>query len=180
MRNLTEVSLKNKGLVWYFIVVIFLAGIFCYFKLGRMEDPQFTVRQMVASVAWPGATAAQVEEQVTDKLEKKIQDTPGLDYVESESRPGQAVIYVNLRQDLPKADIRPTWRDVRNFCEDIKKDLPDGVYGPDTEQAVQALQRKAGLPVTGVINAETWNRMALLYNFISKVRFDAQIHEGEV
>ena len=130
MRNLTEVSLKNKGLVWYFIVVIFLAGIFCYFKLGRMEDPQFTVRQMVVSVAWPGATAAQVEEQVTDKLEKKIQDTPGLDYVESESRPGQAVIYVNLRQDLPKADIRPTWRDVRNFCEDIKKDLPDGVYGP--------------------------------------------------
>ena len=130
MRNLTEVSLRNKGLVWYFIIVTFLAGIFCYFQLGRMEDPQFTVRQMVVSVAWPGATAAQVEEQVTDKLEKKIQDTPGLDYVTSQSRPGQAVIYVNLRQDLPKSQIRPTWRDVRNFCEDIKKDLPDGTVGP--------------------------------------------------
>ena len=77
MRNLTEVSLRNKGLVWYFIIVTFLAGIFCYFQLGRMEDPQFTVRQMVVSVAWPGATAAQVEEQVTDKLEKKAAGTGG-------------------------------------------------------------------------------------------------------
>ena len=130
MRNLTEVSLKHKGIVWYFIILIFLAGIFSYFKLGCMEDPQFTVRQMVVSVAWPGATASQVEEQVTDKLEKKIQDTPGLDYVTSESRAGQAVIYVNLRQDLPKSAIRPTWRDVRNFCEDIKSELPDGTVGP--------------------------------------------------
>lgn len=83
MRNLTEVSLKNKNLVWYFIVVIFFAGIFSYTKLGRMEDPSFTIRQMVVSVAWPGATASQMEEQVTDKIEKKLQDTPGLDYVKS-------------------------------------------------------------------------------------------------
>ena len=57
MRNLTKLSLKNQGLVWYFVVMIFLGGIFSYMKLGRMEDPQFTIREMVVSVAWPGATA---------------------------------------------------------------------------------------------------------------------------
>ena len=130
MRNLTEVSLKNKNLVWYFIVVIFFAGIFSYTKLGRMEDPSFTIRQMVVSVAWPGATASQMEEQVTDKIEKKLQDTPGLDYVKSFSRSGEAVIYVNLRDNIDNDKIRPTWLEVRNMVDDIKKDLPEGVYGP--------------------------------------------------
>lgn len=122
--------IKNKNLVWYFIVVIFFAGIFSYTKLGRMEDPSFTIRQMVVSVAWPGATASQMEEQVTDKIEKKLQDTPGLDYVKSFSRSGEAVIYVNLRDDIDNDKIRPTWLEVRNMVDDIKKDLPEGVYGP--------------------------------------------------
>ena len=130
MRNLTEVSLKHKGLVWYFILVVFIGGIFSYGKLGRMEDPDFTIRQMVVSVAWPGATAQQMEEQVTDKLEKKLQDVPGLKRITSYSREGQAVIYVTLNDDVPKANIRPTWRDVRNLCEDEKRSLPTGVYGP--------------------------------------------------
>ena len=130
MRNLTEISLKHKGLVWYFIIVVLLGGIFSYGKLGRMEDPDFTIRQMVVSVAWPGATAAQVEEQVTDKLEKKLQDVPGLKELKSYSREGQAVIYVTLDDDVAKEDIRPTWRDARNLCEDEKRSLPTGVYGP--------------------------------------------------
>lgn len=130
MRNLTEVSLKNKNLVWYFIVVIFIAGIFSYTKLGRMEDPAFTIRQMVVFVGWPGATASQMEEQVTDKIEKKLQDTPGLDYVKSFSRSGEAVIYVNLRDNIASSQIRPTWLEVRNMVEDIKEDLPQGIYGP--------------------------------------------------
>lgn len=86
MRNLTEVALKNKVLVWYFIVVTAIGGIFAYNKLGRMEDPQFTIRQMVVSAAWPGATAQEMQEQVTDKLEKKLQDTRGLDNIKSETR----------------------------------------------------------------------------------------------
>ena len=130
MRNLTELSLKNKDLVWYFIIVVFIAGIFSYIRLGRMEDPQFTIREMVVSVAWPGATADQVEQQVTDKLEKRFQDVPGLNYLLSETRPGQSVIYVELRDDVDASKIRDTWKDVRNFSEDIKKDLPEGVYGP--------------------------------------------------
>lgn len=130
MTNLTEISLKHRTLVWYFIIVTAIGGLFAYFELGRMEDPQFTIREMVISAAWPGATAEEMQNQVTDKLEKRLQDTPGLDYINSETREGQTVIYVALRDDLPKEQIRPTWRDVRNFCEDIKPDLPDGVYGP--------------------------------------------------
>ena len=130
MKNLAELSLKNKGLVWYFIIVVFVGGVFSYGKLGRMEDPDFTIRQMVVSAAWPGATAEQMEEQVTDKLEKKLQDVPGLKKLKSYSREGQAVIYVTLDDDVPKEDIRPTWRDVRNLCEDEKRSLPTGVYGP--------------------------------------------------
>ena len=130
MRNLTEISLKHKGLVWYFILVVFIGGVFSYGKLGRMEDPDFTIRQMVVSVAWPGATAQQMEEQVTDKLEKKLQDVPGLKELKSYSREGQAVIYVTLDDDVAKEDIRPTWRDARNLCEDEKRSLPTGVYGP--------------------------------------------------
>ena len=96
MRNLTEVALKNKVLVWYFIVVTAIGGIFAYNKLGRMEDPQFTIRQMVVSAAWPGATAQEMQEQVTDKLEKKLQDTRGLDNIKRETRDGQTIIYVEL------------------------------------------------------------------------------------
>ena len=76
MRNLSELALKNKVLVWYFIVIIAIAGVFSYMKLGRMEDPAYTVRQMVVTVAWPGASAQQMQDQVTDKIEKKLQDTP--------------------------------------------------------------------------------------------------------
>ena len=130
MRNLTEVSLKNKVLVWYFIIVTFIGGIYCYNQLGRMEDPQFTIREMVVSAAWPGATAQEMQDQVTDKLEKKLQDTRGLDNIHSETRAGQTVIYVELNDDVDKSQIRQTWHDVRNLCEDEKRELPSGVYGP--------------------------------------------------
>ena len=130
MRNLTELSLRHRALVWYFIIVFAVGGIFAYNSLGRMEDPAFTIRQMVISAAWPGASAEEMQEQVTDKLERRFQDTPGLKNIDSETRPGQTIIYIQLRSDIDDALIRPTWRDVRNFGEDVKKDLPDGVYGP--------------------------------------------------
>lgn len=130
MRNLTELSLKNKNLVWYFIVMAFIGGIFSYFNLGRMEDPKFVVRQMIVAAYWPGATAYEMQEQVTDKLEKKLQDIPNLDNLRSETRPGSTVIYIELNEIPLTEQIRPTWRDVRNYCNDIKSDLPEGVMGP--------------------------------------------------
>ena len=132
MRNLSEVSLKNSVLVWYFIVITAIGGFFAYRELGRMEDPNFTIREMIVSASWPGATAQEMQDQVTDKLERKIQDVPGLYRITSSTRPGNAVIYVELDDPVPIEDIRPTWRDVRNLCNDLKEqgELPDGVYGP--------------------------------------------------
>jgi len=128
--NLTEIALKHKSLVYYFIIVVFLMGCFSYTKLGRMEDPDFVIRQMVVTVAWPGASAKQIEEQVTDKIEKKLQDLPGLNYLKSYSRPGSSVIYVNLREDLKANTIRSSWVEARNLVNDMKGDLPQGVVGP--------------------------------------------------
>lgn len=128
--NLTEWALNNKTLVYFFVLLVFVGGLFSYQKLGRMEDPDFVIRQMVVSVAWPGASASQVEEQITDKIEKKLQDTPNLDYLKSYSSPGQAVIYVNLKETVKEKDIRPAWIEVRNMVNDIKGTLPQGVVGP--------------------------------------------------
>ena len=129
--NLTEWALKHKAIIYFIIMIVMIGGIFSYPNLGRMEDPDFSIRQMVVTVNWPGATAQQIEEQVTDKIEKKLQDTPGLDFLRSYSRPGQAIIYVNLKYDVvTSAQLRPTWLEVRNMVNDIKPTLPAGVQGP--------------------------------------------------
>ena len=130
MRNLTEISLKNRALIWYFILVTAIGGIFFYFKLGRMEDPNFTINQMIVTAAWPGASAKQMEEQVTDKLESKFRDIPGVKQVDSTTRAGTTYVYVTLRDDVDRSAIRDTWRDVRNFGRDLERELPNGVYGP--------------------------------------------------
>ena len=127
--NLTEWALKHKQLIYYFMAAIFFMGVYSYQQLGRMEDPDFVIRQMVVSAVWPGASAQQVEEQVTDKIEKKLQDTPGIDYISSYSKPGQAVIFVNLKETVPEKDVRPTWLEVRNLVNDMKNTLPSEVQG---------------------------------------------------
>lgn len=132
MRNLSEVSLKNSVLVWYFIIMTAIGGIFAYQQLGRMEDPTFTIRIMVVNALWPGASAAEMQDQVTDKLERKLQDVPGMYRITSSTRPGNTVIYAELEDTMPKEDIRTIWRDLRNLVNDLKSqgELPDGVYGP--------------------------------------------------
>ena len=130
MKNLTELSLNHKPLVWYFIIAIFIGGIFSYFKLGRMEDPKFTIRQMIVAAYWAGSTADEMQAQVTDKLEKKLQDIPNLKNLRSETRAGQTQIYVELNDNPDVSEIRPTWRDVRNYCNDIRNEMPEGVIGP--------------------------------------------------
>lgn len=128
--NLTEWALNHQQLVWFAVALVVVMGIFSYFNMGRMEDPDYIIRQMVVSVAWPGASARQVEEQVTDKIEKKLQNTPNLDYLRSYSRPGMAVIFVSLTDLVAKNDVRPTWLEVRNMVNDMKGELPEGVSGP--------------------------------------------------
>jgi multidrug efflux pump len=128
--NLAKWALQHKQFIYFFIALFFVTGLFSYINLGRMEDPDFTIKQMVVSVAWPGATARQMEEQVTDKVEKKLQDLPGLDYLQSYSTPGQTIIYVNLKDAVPKKDIRAKWLEARSIVNDMAATLPAGVQAP--------------------------------------------------
>ena len=128
--NLSELALRNSTLTVFFMVVLTLAGVFAYFSLGRGEDPPFTIKQMVVSAAWPGATAREVEQQVTDKIETKLQELPFFYNVTSYTKPGETVIYVSLRDDVPPAKVADLWYQVRKKVGDIKGSLPQGVVGP--------------------------------------------------
>ncbi|WP_346353365.1 efflux RND transporter permease subunit [Azotosporobacter soli] len=128
--NLTDWALKHKQFVYFFVGLFFIAGIFSYINMGRAEDPDFVIKQMVIAVPWPGATARQMEEQVTDKLEKKLQDLPGLDYLKSYSMPGISITYINLKDNVPKKEIRNRWVEARNMVNDIKTTFPTGVLDP--------------------------------------------------
>ncbi len=128
--NLSEWALKHQTLVLFFMLLIAAAGALSYVKLGRAEDPSFTFRAMVINVVWPGATAAEMEQQVTERIEKKVQETPGLDHVNSFSRPGEAFIFVFLRDDIEPATIANSWYQVRKKLADIQHTLPTDVIGP--------------------------------------------------
>lgn len=123
-------SIKHKQVIYFFAVLLTVMGIFSYFTLGRQEDPDFAVKQMVISAAWPGATAKQMEMQVTDKIEKIAQTVPDVDYITSYSRPGVCVVNVFLKETLSTAESKLRWQEVRNLVSDGKNTLPAGLYGP--------------------------------------------------
>jgi multidrug efflux pump len=128
--NLSEWALKHRSLVWYMMLVFTLAGIFSFLRLGREEDPSFTIKEMVVSATWPGATIDDTLQQVTDRIEKKLQETPSLDYLRSYTKPGEATIFVNLLESTRAGDVRGIWEKVRNEVADITATLPAGVQGP--------------------------------------------------
>ena len=101
--NLSALALKHRALVLFAMIALILAGIQSFGNLGRSEDPSFLVRAMVVTAEWPGATAQEVQEQVTDEIEKTLQEVPWFDYVTSISRPGASIITITLREDAPKA-----------------------------------------------------------------------------
>lgn len=128
--NLAEWAIRHKQIVYFFIIAIITGGLWSYFHLGRSEDPDFTVRQAVVTAAWPGASAQQITQQVTDPLEKKLQDTKGLDYIKSFTHDGKTVIYVNLKDSVPKEEMQTRWHEIRNLVNDEWGSLPSGVMGP--------------------------------------------------
>lgn len=128
--NLAEWAIRHKQIVYFFIIAIITGGLWSYFHLGRSEDPDFTIRQAVVTAAWPGASAQQITQQVTDPLEKKLQDTKGLDYIKSFTHDGKTVIYVNLKDSVPKEEIQTRWHEIRNLVNDEWSSLPSGVMGP--------------------------------------------------
>src|SRR5450830_2173953 len=128
--NLSRWALEHIPLTRYLIAVLLIGGFLSYSNLGQDEDPPFTFRAMVVNAKWPGATALQMAEQVTDKLEKKLQETPGIDEISSYSKPGETTIILKLRESTPPKSVADAWYQVRKKISDIQMTLPSGVQGP--------------------------------------------------
>ncbi|MCE0913804.1 efflux RND transporter permease subunit [Pseudomonas sp. NMI760_13] len=128
--NLSEWALKHQSFVWYLMFVGLLMGIFSYFNLGREEDPSFTIKTMVIQTRWPGATQDETLYQVTDRIEKKLEELDSLDYVKSYTRPGESTVYVYLRDTTKAKDIPEIWYQVRKKIQDIRGQFPAGIQGP--------------------------------------------------
>jgi multidrug efflux pump subunit AcrB len=128
--NLSRWALEHIPLTRYLIVALLIGGVLSYSKLGQDEDPPFTFRAMVVRAFWPGATALQMADQVTDKLEKKLQETPYIDKIRSYSKPGETLIILQLRESTPPKDTPGAWYQVRKKIGDIRGTLPPGVIGP--------------------------------------------------
>ncbi|WP_460163202.1 efflux RND transporter permease subunit [Pseudomonas sp. S2_F03] len=128
--NLSEWALKHQSFVWYLMFVALLMGVFSYFNLGREEDPSFTIKTMVIQSKWPGATQEETLKQITDRIEKKLEELDSLDYVKSYTRPGESTVYVYLRDTTNSKDIPEIWYQVRKKINDIKYQFPQGIQGP--------------------------------------------------
>lgn len=128
--NLSEWALKHQSFVWYLMFVALLMGVFSYLNLGREEDPSFTIKTMVIQTRWPGATQEETLKQVTDRIEKKLEELDSLDYVKSYTRPGESTVYVYLRDTTKAKDIPEIWYQVRKKIGDIRYSFPQGIQGP--------------------------------------------------
>ncbi|SIS53591.1 efflux RND transporter permease subunit [Phaeovulum vinaykumarii] len=122
--NLSEWALRHRSMVWFMIIVSLVAGVLSYFSLGREEDPSFTIKIMTISAALPGATAEETREQVTDRIEKKLQELPNLKFTRSETFPGRTLVYLELRPETRGRAVADTWQKVRNMMGDIRGDFP--------------------------------------------------------
>jgi multidrug efflux pump len=128
--NLSEWALRHRSLVLYGMVVTAILGVFGFSHLGESEDPPFTFKVMVIQTLWPGASARQVQREVTDRIERKLQEAPNVDFLQSYSRPGESMIFFNIKDSAPAAAVPATWYQVRKRVGDMANELPQGVSGP--------------------------------------------------
>jgi len=128
--NLSAWAINHRSMVLYLIIVLTLGGALAYLNLGRAEDPDFTFKVMVVRTLWPGATAREVESELTERLEKKLQETPWIDMLRSASRAGESLIFLQLKDYTPKQEVPEAWRQVRKKLDDVRHTLPAGVQGP--------------------------------------------------
>ncbi|MEE4575153.1 efflux RND transporter permease subunit [Pseudomonas alliivorans] len=170
--NLSEWALKHQSFVWYLMFVALLMGVFSYMKLGREEDPSFTIKTMVIQTRWPGATVDETLEQVTDRIEKKLEELDSLDYVKSYTRPGESTVMVFLRDTTSAKAIPEIWYQVRKKIDDIRGQFPQGLQGP-------AFNDEFG-DVYGSIYAFTADGFSMrqLRDYVEKVRVDIRSVEG--
>jgi multidrug efflux pump len=128
--NLSSWTLQHQPLVIFLLVLITLFGIISYGRLAQSEDPPFTFKVMVITTMWPGATARQVQEEVTDRIARKLQETPDVDFLRSYSRPGESTLFFTIKDAAPPSQVPATWYQVRKKVGDITNTLPAGVQGP--------------------------------------------------
>ncbi|WP_295472797.1 efflux RND transporter permease subunit [uncultured Pseudomonas sp.] len=170
--NLSEWALRHQSFVWYLMFVALLMGVFSYMKLGREEDPSFTIKTMVIQTRWPGATVDETLNQVTDRIEKKLEELDSLDYVKSYTRPGESTIMVFLRDTTDAAAIPQIWYQVRKKVDDIRGQFPQGLQGP-------AFNDEFG-DVYGSIYAFTADGFSMrqLRDYVEQVRAEIRDVEG--
>ncbi|HSI41632.1 MAG TPA: efflux RND transporter permease subunit, partial [Xanthobacteraceae bacterium] len=128
--NLSEWAIRQRSLVVYLMIVAIAAGLFAYVRLGRSEDPTFIIKTMVVQAGWPGASVEDTLQQVTERLERTLQETPELDFLRSFTRAGQTTIFVNLKGSTAAAQVPDIWYHVRKSVGDMRHTLPQGVVGP--------------------------------------------------
>jgi multidrug efflux pump subunit AcrB len=128
--NLSAWAIDRASLIWYFLIVSMIAGTMAYVTLGREEDPNFTIKTMVIQAMWPGASVEDTLGQVTDRIEKKLEELESLEYTKSVTVPGQTTVFVNLLPTTKARNVRPTWVEIRNMIADIQTQFPQGVIGP--------------------------------------------------
>jgi multidrug efflux pump subunit AcrB len=128
--NLSEWALHHRSLMWFFIMISVVIGVRSYLGLGRQEDPDFTIKTMVISASWPGASQEDMLNQVTDPIEKKLEELDSLDYTKSVTSPGETTVFLNLKDATKSQDVPGIWVRTRNILTDIKSSLPSGVVGP--------------------------------------------------
>jgi len=128
--NISEWALGHRSVVWFLVIIIVAAGAMSYSRLGRNEDPNFTIKTMVVQVLWPGANITDTLQQVTDRVEKKLQETPGLDYIKSYTVAGTSTVFITLKGAVVSRDVPDVWYQVRKKIGDIQQYLPQGIVGP--------------------------------------------------
>jgi multidrug efflux pump len=128
--NLSEWALRHRSLVWYFMAIFAVMGVASYINLGREEDPSFTIKTMLIQAQWPGASVDEMSKQVTERIERKLEELEALDYTKSMTTPGQTIVFVNLRDATKGRDVPNVWLRVRNMIRDIRAEFPPGVTEP--------------------------------------------------
>jgi multidrug efflux pump len=128
--NVSRWALEHPALTRYLMVVLMVLGFAAYFQLGQDEDPPFTFRAMVVRAFWPGATAQQMAEQVTDRIEKTLQEAPYADIIRSYTKPGESLTIFQIRDSSPPKEVANVWYQVRKKIGDMRSTLPAGVIGP--------------------------------------------------
>ena len=148
--NLSEWALRHRSLVTYFMLIIVVAGVFSYLRLGRSEDPDFTIKTMVVQAQWPGATLGDTLEQITDRIESKLQETPSLDYLKSYTSAGQATVFIYLKDSTPPAEVSDIWYQVRKKLRDITTRCPrKSSAPPSTMSSATLMGSSTASPPTG-------------------------------